>query len=585
MDPRYSAQDVQRCEICDFTEVEMYCMSCPRHLCKKCVGIHLSDEPHKHQIVKYQDRKITHVLPRCITHSQERCENYCQDCERPVCPSCIASGEHQRHTLPTIFQIFKTQKERIAVDTEELEQTICPCYENIVQQIESDLNKLENRYKSLDEELDRQGDKWHEEINLIVSTQKEEIDEMKKKQLGALNDHLLKMKQLLTEVEESINSNKETLDSFEICMSLSYRSKNTALRGLPPKIHVSVPRILSQPIKKEQLSDMFGCITGFSIKTQEHGYSPKTRSGSPVSANEHVHVSEEDATVKKELVLEPETASITETGLRDLESVACQNDDEIWIAGCGSSLKLVKTSLPSYISRLSFGAVGSSVVREVKTNQGEKFVAVTKTGELIYCDGSTSVKIIRDDSVEELIKQHGWKLVNICTTVFDDLLVAMVNDDRRQAKVVRFTASSEVKQTIEFDDEHKPLYSSDKITITKYITENQNQDICVSDCGASAVVVTKKDGKLKFRYTGRTIPQKDLKFEPMGVATDSQCHILVADSTNDCIHILDINGQFLGYLSNICCSPAGLALDAADNLYVAEKFSGKVKKIRYLRDL
>ncbi|XP_061193417.1 tripartite motif-containing protein 3-like [Saccostrea echinata] len=200
------------------------------------------------------------------------------------------------------------------------------------------------------------------------------------------------------------------------------------------------------------------------------------------------------------------------------------------------------------------------LLKSIQTKSGNipLDIAVTKSGEPIYTDlNERTVNIVKDIKIQEVIRLFGWKPYNVCCTSLGDLLVTMVSDDEKQAKVFRFTANSIEK----------------------------NFDICVSDYGASVVMVVNKAGKLRFRYTRH--PSTTMgPFKPVGITTDSQSHILIADYNNNCIHILDKDGHFLRYIDNCdLYTPLALYVDIIDNLFVSEFHTHTVKKIKYMLEI
>ena len=180
---------------------------------------------------------------------------------------------------------------------------------------------------------------------------------------------------------------------------------------------------------------------------------------------------------------------------------------------------------------------------------------MTLSGDLLFTDlDDSSINLVSGTNVKKLIRLRGWKPRNLCSTSSGDILVIMESDYDEQIKVVRYSGSTK-KQRIQWDDKHKPLYSSD--AFTKYLSENKNLDICVADLAAGAVVVVSAAGKLRFRYTGPLSTPLG-SFQPTGITTDSEANILTSDIDQNRIHIISRNGRFLRYINFGLERPWGL---------------------------
>ncbi|XP_061165980.1 pyrin-like [Saccostrea echinata] len=562
MDPRTSAQDVMRCDLCETAVVQMHCDTCLVNLCTACVGKHMiSDESKDHKVVKFQARKSTPLYPECKSHNKDRCEMYCNQCDIPVCLTCLASKQHLGHELSKILQVVGEKKDIIIKEKNELNETIYPTYQDIVSDVQNRMSQLEKEYGDLSTAITKHGEDWHREIDKLLMKLKAEVDEMKNTQLQTLQKHLDEISKKMSDIKDEINSMETVTDTNDLSKLFSVTSNVHTYRNLPHKIMPSLPKFIPGKTHGEELSKMFGALSSSSLTSDKHGYSMKTPQKSPEAGS---------SPPVKQLLDEPETVTNIDTGYFKLYNVACLSDEEIWTSGTGSTMKL-------------FSINQGSRLKSIRTKSGNmpSNIAVTKSGDLVYTDyNGRTVNIVKNEKIEEVIRLQNWEPKGVCSTSSGDLLVIMDSDDNTQSKVVRYSGSTE-KKSIQFDDKGKPLYSPSSFCL-RYVTENKNQDICVSDDVANAVVVVNQSGKLRFRYTGHTPAPKNQSFSPQGITTDSQSHIPTADSNNDCVHIIDQDGQFLCYIDCGLSYPLGLCTDANDNLFVAQLRNKQVKKIRYL---
>ncbi|XP_061168332.1 uncharacterized protein LOC133177279 [Saccostrea echinata] len=485
---------------------------------------------------------------------------YCNQCDIPVCNICIASDQHLTHKFLKILQILDEKKNKIIQKQIELKETVYPTYQDIASDVQNTMSQLEKEYGDLSSDIIKHGEDWHREIDKLVKKLKSEVDEMKNTQLQTLQKHLDEIKQAISNMEDEINSVNVFKDPNDLSKLFSVKFNEDKYKKLPKKFVLSKPKFMPGKIQREELSILFGTFATSSLTSVKHGYSMKKPQKSPEAGS---------SPPVKQLLDEPGTVTTIDTGYAVLFNVACVSDKEIWTSG-GEIMKL-------------FSINQGSLVKSITTKSGNTpiDITVTKSGDLVYsdyCRSDRTVNILKNEEKEEVIRlQQNWRSDSICSTSSGDLLVVMRSDDDKQTKVVRHSGSTE-KQTIQFDDEGKPLYSLGFCIFYKYITENKNLDICVADSGARAVVVVNQAGKLGFRYTGHTPAPKNQPFDPVEITTDSQCHILVADIYNDCVHIIDRDGQFLRYIQCGVAQPKALSTDTNDNLFVSQYVNTQVKK-------
>nr|XP_034307563.1 tripartite motif-containing protein 2-like [Crassostrea gigas] len=552
MDQCHGAQDVMQCHLCDTPDPPMYCDVCHVHLCKACVGEHLSDELKEHKVVSLKRRGSTTACPK---HSANINVLFCTQCDIPICATCASSEEHQGHRFFEISKIFDGKKEVIQRDLQELEKFIYPKFQEIASYIpiqRADWNK--NSQKLLIA-INEHGENLRTEIDIAIKRLKSELDEISTKQLDVLNKQENEIKGNISEIIKSIADLKKLLNSNDASLVSGYKSKNDVLKELPSKIKISLPIFTPLNVNQEHIYQQFGSLSTLSQTQKEIGNAIK----SPGILSPFQY---------RMLIDKPQVVTEINTE-QSVSIVASESDDEVWV------------SWDKYIRLFNLQGELKQLV-QTKSGNVPSDIAVTRSGDLVYTDKKDKTfNMVKGNHIEEVVRLKEWKPLSVCKTVSNDLLVSMEKNDEKQSRVVRYSGKTEI-QCIQNGGGAWRLYSSGgPFAYFKQITENGNLDICVADGGAGGVVVVDQAGKFRFKYTGPSFPLKEA-FVPLGITTDSQCQILTVDLLNFRIHILDQDGNFIRYIDNCdLCNPGWLCMDSRGYLLVTEGTTGKVKKIKY----
>lgn len=354
-------------------------------------------------------------------------------------------------------------------------------------------------------------------------------------------------------VKYCIERSKRLLEEDNPIEMLEFKSSVDELRLVPSMKDVTPPKLIILDVKVEKIFEQVVSLKP-SVQFILPGFTiSKTGDISLVST--------------RVLMTEPTLIKAIFTYSKKLKGICCESDDKVWIYGDDEEIKQLDKSG----SKLNvFHAVSKSIQKDIAINKDGHIAFAHEEDECIY--------LVNKKGIEKFVDMAGWIPYGLCFNSEGDLMVCMRANNQEESKVGVF-ANGRLKQEIQFDNTGKPLFLPGRNNM--YICENGNGDICVSDWNARAVIVMKKSGEFRFRYTGSD--STNIKnFYPHGIATDSSCRILVADRDNNCVRVIDRNGTFLRYIKCGLKDPFALSLDSEENIWVGECENNCIKIIKNL---
>lgn len=543
------AQVSLQCGLCN-QPFHRFCNTCQLGLCEDCIGRHVRSLPlRQHDIVPDRNRREQNVFSRCIHHPYQKFEAYCQHCDVPICIGCLAGSQHETHDVINLVE----KRKLIKKETEEITDLI---YKNGAAKFEVHRKILQtnSHFSDLLKQAEYHRKQWYLEVNAIFDNLESLIKSQKDHHFIELELCKLKLNNRNYFMIQTVKKNKEILRTNNLFYIKNYKSKVADFRKsmqIPDPPHM----LVNTKDKRER------CITFEKYRASLK----QTQMPRLDLANEVQRLP-----VKEILSIPKVIINVPLKGEKPRRLV-CTSLDRAWVCGNGKLITCVDIH----------GSVRGAVKSTCLDFPGD--IAVNRQGELMYTDvAHRTVNIVRQGKTETLIvTPECWHPQSLCCTITGDILLSMFTSTTRPFIIVRYEGQR-LTQIIKRDERNCPIFQTGMHALI--VTENTNGDIVTSDQNADKVVVVSRSGKVRFRYNIKPVRGKK-PFCPGHVVTDSAGHIIVVDSNNSCLHILNEDGLLMNYVdySETHYTLRGLSLDSMDRLWLGLNFSIEHSELRVIQ--
>ncbi|XP_061195450.1 uncharacterized protein LOC133203695 [Saccostrea echinata] len=448
-------------------------------------------------------------------------------------------------------EILNKKKNEIEKENLEIESIIIPNYKKKTKDTERKISKTIGTFDELVKETEKHRKLWHQEVDKIINKLNSLIKSKRENYITLLESHQSRLKNLISDMIQTMERNKNILNTNRVSEVTNYKSKLKQYRNIPADIDVKVPSLNTKIVEGREIGIEFGEYRATLTQTASF------------TATNKVSYENMKESLDKAMVI-----STISTGVLPLWRVACVGTDEVWVSGDDEVIKRVDIH----------GSLQESVTTACRTFPAD--ICVTREGELIYSDSTTeNVHIFRHGKPEVMITTpRGWRPYRLYCTSSGDILVNVSN--YTQNKIIRYQGTI-LKMEMDKDEHGNPIFKEGYDILA--VAENINGDISVCDGNADILVVVDKAGRVRFRYDGSQA-MREKTSGPRYILTDTAGQIIMTDINNACIHILDKNGQLLKCVDNCGLDkPYGLSLSSGGTLWIGLPDSGKVKVIEYMK--
>lgn len=540
-------QHIVECDLCQ-EPVSFFCRQCGVNICDTCLPKHVRvKSKNGHDVVDYVS-KDDDDTGFCESHPKIECSAYCKSCNVPICILCV-SIEHKSHDMSELSDEIEELLKVIAKENDRL-RSFKHELETILDHTTNLFSSISSIYKQRKDEVTARGEEWHKEIEKTVKKLHQELDNMQMKHEALLQKQKTEYGDMINSLDEINRKATNLLKSHDVKKMQTFIPLIEKQETLIEFTQYSFPTFSECEIVANHLGTYFGYIEKMQeIKTL---VTEKNLIVNEFSGRKILEV----PTVT--LIIDPVFPARNENRLYDM---AVTDDNKVWIGGESKELKLFDLNGNlNHTTSISF--IGMFICIHNK--------------QVVYSDGQNYAvkKICQDDTVVTMFTTGDRTPRGITSTASGDILLCLHKDDKH--KVVRYNNTGTVLQEIQYDSECQPLY-----TDARYITENINGDIIVTDWKKKSAIAVDRLGIFRFSYSGNAS-----NFLACSVTNDFFGHVIITDFSGGKIHMLDRDGRFLrniipkGGINN----PRPVCILGNSEMIIGECLSGIAKRFKYLEE-
>lgn len=527
---------IRRCFQCEGV-TEYHCKVCTKDICTLCKEKHNLDlDTKNHEVMISQvTSTFSPRIETCKRHPDSVYKVVCKECKIPVCKECT---EHKLHEKIDILTEVNTKLFQHRETINNIKGEVLYKRHVLLAYIKDDFKTYQQTKQSFSETETSFMTKIIEKIEENVTCDTVKFEHRCSVQKKKLLRHIARIQRYELIYEQSVNKSLRSLAYVkQIFSTKKHRYPNLKSHG---RVSLSEgPTIVKVIQSLTFMARQFGSELLLEIMHE------------PV--------------LKKEFEVKT---------FRFIDShMSIQSPDHIWLY-VGDSLVLINTK--------------GEILFQIDDNIGRYYHCygthtVTKEKNLIYFDRNGTIQRLSKDrnlkSQLTILSSFSCRAHCVyCSPLTGDLILGMCNNYTNTCIIKRYN----ITEKLQSRNQPKIIGQIENCCPT-LITENINGDIIVAGllCG---VLGMDRSGRHRFSYKES---ESGFQIRAKGICTDSLLHILVSDSFDSAVHMLNQYGQFLCYLlttPNGAC-PSGLMFDFdAHLLWIrAKDKSNKICAYRYIK--